>query len=39
MRSAGAAPGSKPVLSTLVDVAGGHAYTVAGIRNESRPNR
>lgn len=31
MRSAGAAPGSKPVLSTLVDVAGGHAYTVAGM--------
>jgi hypothetical protein len=31
MRSAGAAPGTKPVLSTLVDVAGGHAYTVAGM--------
>jgi Domain of unknown function (DUF4397) len=31
MRSAGAAPGSKPVLSTLVDVAAGHAYTVAGM--------
>jgi hypothetical protein len=31
MRGAGAAPGSKPVLSTLVDVAAGHAYTVAGM--------
>ncbi len=31
MRAAGAAPGSKPVLSTLVDVAAGHAYTVAGM--------
>jgi Domain of unknown function (DUF4397) len=31
MRAAGAAPTSKPVLSTLVDVAAGHAYTVAGL--------
>src|SRR5580704_1725001 len=31
MRAAGAPSGSKPVLSTLVDVATGHAYTVAGM--------
>lgn len=31
MRGAGAAPGSKPVLSTAVDVVAGHAYTVAGM--------
>ncbi len=31
MRAAGAKPGSKPVLSTAVDVATGHAYTVAGM--------
>jgi Domain of unknown function (DUF4397) len=31
MRLAGAAPKSKPVLSTAVDVAAGHAYTVAGV--------
>jgi hypothetical protein len=31
MRGAGAAPGSKPVLSTTVNVATGHAYTVAGM--------
>jgi hypothetical protein len=31
MRAAGAASGSKPVLSTVVDVAPGHAYTVAGL--------
>ena len=31
MRGAGAAPGSKPVLSTAVDVLAGHAYTVAGM--------
>jgi hypothetical protein len=31
MRAAGATPTSKPVLSTLVDVAAGHAYTVAGM--------
>lgn len=31
MRAAGASPGSKPVLSTAVDVAAGHAYTVAGL--------
>jgi len=31
MRAAGAAPASKPVLSTLVAVAAGHAYTVAGM--------
>jgi hypothetical protein len=31
MRAAGAPSGSKPVLSTLVDVAAGHAYTVAGM--------
>jgi hypothetical protein len=31
MRAAGAATGSKPVLSTAVNVAAGHAYTVAGM--------
>jgi hypothetical protein len=31
MRGAGAPPRSKPVLSTAVDVAAGHAYTVAGM--------
>jgi uncharacterized protein DUF4397 len=31
MRGAGAAAGTKPVLSTSVDVAAGHAYTVAGM--------
>jgi hypothetical protein len=31
MRSVGASAGSKPVLSTAVDVAAGHAYTVAGM--------
>jgi Domain of unknown function (DUF4397) len=31
MRAAGASPGSKPVLSTAVDVMAGHAYTVAGM--------
>jgi len=31
MRGAGASPGSKPVLSTAVDVLAGHAYTVAGM--------
>jgi hypothetical protein len=31
MRGAGAASSSKPVLSTTVDVAAGHAYTVAGV--------
>ncbi len=31
MRAAGASPASKPVLSTLVSVAAGHAYTVAGM--------
>jgi hypothetical protein len=31
MRSAGAAPSTKPVLSTTIDVVGGHAYTVAGM--------
>ncbi len=31
MRGAGAPAGSKPVLSTAVDIAAGHAYTVAGI--------
>jgi hypothetical protein len=31
MRAAGAAPGSKPVLSTTIDVISGHAYTVAGL--------
>jgi len=31
MRAAGAAPASKPVLSTTVPVQAGHAYTVAGM--------
>src|SRR5258708_8078974 len=31
MRAAGAAPASKPVLSTTIDVLSGHAYTVAGL--------
>src|SRR5271165_5224110 len=31
MRAAGAKPSSKPVLSTAVDVAPGHSYTVAGM--------
>jgi hypothetical protein len=31
MRAAGASPSSKPVLSTVVNVAAGHAYTVAGM--------
>jgi hypothetical protein len=31
MRGAGAAPASKPVLSTAVDITAGHAYTVAGM--------
>jgi Domain of unknown function (DUF4397) len=31
MRAAGAASGSKPVLSTVVDIAPRHAYTVAGL--------
>ena len=31
MRGAGAAPRSKPVLSTAVDIKAGHAYTVAGM--------
>lgn len=31
MRAAGAKPGSKPVLSTVVDVKAGHSYTVAGM--------
>jgi Domain of unknown function (DUF4397) len=31
MRAAGAPASSKPVLSTAVDVAAGHAYTVAGM--------
>jgi hypothetical protein len=31
MRAAGAASGSKPVLSTAVSIAPGHAYTVAGV--------
>jgi Domain of unknown function (DUF4397) len=31
MRAAGASAGSKPVLSTAVDIAAGHAYTVAGM--------
>jgi hypothetical protein len=35
MRFAGAAPSSKPVLSTAVDVLAGHAYTVAGMGPES----
>jgi hypothetical protein len=35
MRLAGAAPASKPVLSATVDVAPGHAYTVAGMGPKS----
>lgn len=35
MRLAGTAPASKPVLSTSVDVAAGHAYTVAGMGPKS----
>lgn len=35
MRLAGAPASSKPVLSTAVDVAAGHAYTVAGMGPES----
>ncbi len=35
MRAAGASAKSKPVLSTAVDVAAGHAYTVAGMGPES----
>jgi Domain of unknown function (DUF4397) len=31
MRSAGAAPSTKPVLSTTIDVVSGRAYTVAGM--------
>jgi hypothetical protein len=31
MRAAGAPASSKPVLSTAVDIAAGHAYTVAGL--------
>jgi hypothetical protein len=31
MRGAGAKPGSKPVLSTAVDIKADHAYTVAGM--------
>ena len=31
MRLAGAAPATKPVLSTTVNVTSGHAYTVAGV--------
>lgn len=31
MRAAGAAASSKPVLSTTIDIASGHAYTVAGM--------
>lgn len=31
MRGAGAAASSKPILSTTVDIAAGHAYTVAGM--------
>jgi hypothetical protein len=31
MRGAGASAGSKPILSTAVDVHSGHAYTVAGM--------
>jgi hypothetical protein len=31
MRAAGAAASTKPVLSTTIDVASGHAYTVAGM--------
>jgi hypothetical protein len=35
MRAAGAAAGSKPVLSTTISVASGDAYTVAGMGPES----
>jgi Domain of unknown function (DUF4397) len=35
MRAAGAAATTKPVLSASVDVAAGHAYTVAGLGPES----
>jgi Domain of unknown function (DUF4397) len=35
MRAAGTAASSKPVLSTTIDVVGGHAYTVAGMGPES----
>jgi hypothetical protein len=35
MRAVGAAPSSKPVLSTTIDVVSGHAYTVAGMGPES----
>jgi hypothetical protein len=35
MRPAGAAPGTKPVLSTTLDVTAGDAYTVAGMGPES----
>jgi Domain of unknown function (DUF4397) len=35
MRAAGASASSKPVLSTAVNVAAGHAYTVAGMGPES----
>ena len=35
MRLAGAAPASRPVLSTTVNVARGHAYTVAGMGPKS----
>jgi Domain of unknown function (DUF4397) len=35
MRAAGAEASSKPVLSTTIDVASGHAYTVAGMGPES----
>jgi len=31
MRAVGAAPSTKPVLSTTIDVVSGHAYTVAGM--------
>jgi hypothetical protein len=37
MRAAGAPAHSKPVLSTAVDVAAGHAYTVAGLGPSSDP--
>lgn len=37
MRAAGAPAHSKPVLSTAVDVAAGHAYTVAGLGPSSGP--
>jgi hypothetical protein len=35
MRGTGAAPSSKPVLSTTIDVVSGHAYTVAGMGPEA----